>query len=157
NFFLVGMFEQWKNAKDQPALLQADRALAYAQMVNGMARAEFLAQAHEALGRNKLDVASRLFGQAKEVDPSDVEAEGGWKVVQKLKEGKLTLEQLHQQFNPRERTGVRIEKSNETASGRGEFQARRERIDRLLAQADDKPKADDKPAPGGADQALDPK
>src|SRR5262249_28879587 len=30
NFFLVGSFEQWKNGKDQPALIRADRALAYA-------------------------------------------------------------------------------------------------------------------------------
>ena len=39
NFFLVGMLEQWKNAKDQPALMQADRALAYAQEINQLARA----------------------------------------------------------------------------------------------------------------------
>src|SRR5438105_1065108 len=30
NFFLVSMVEQWKSAKDQPALIRADRALAFA-------------------------------------------------------------------------------------------------------------------------------
>src|SRR5204863_9975428 len=40
NFFLVGMVNQWKDAQDQPALMQADRALAFAQEMNQIARAE---------------------------------------------------------------------------------------------------------------------
>ncbi|HEY7154941.1 MAG TPA: vWA domain-containing protein, partial [Gemmataceae bacterium] len=45
NFFLVNMVEQWKAAKDRPALLQADRALAFAYQRNQMARADLVAQA----------------------------------------------------------------------------------------------------------------
>ena len=68
NFFLVGMFEQWKKDKDQPALMQADHALAFAHDISELARTEFLAQAEEALVRDKLDVAEQLYGQAKELD-----------------------------------------------------------------------------------------
>ena len=49
NFFLVSMLEQWKKAKDQPALMRADRALAYAQEINQLARDELLGQAQMAL------------------------------------------------------------------------------------------------------------
>jgi hypothetical protein len=142
NFFLVGMFEQWKNAKDQPALMQADRALAFAQEVNQMARAELLAQAHEALTRDKLDAAGKLFAQAKQLDPADVEAEGGLKVVQKLRDGKLTRDQLRRQFAHRDGIGLRLEKD-----ASGNVQVRKERLDKLLAQAkpDD---AADKAPPG---------
>jgi tetratricopeptide (TPR) repeat protein len=105
NFFLVGMFEQWKNAKDQPALTQADRALAYAEAANNLARTEFLAQAHEALVHKKFDAAAKLFKQAKDLDPNDVEADAGLKAVQKLKEGRLTLEQLRRQPDRKEESG----------------------------------------------------
>jgi tetratricopeptide (TPR) repeat protein len=127
NFFLVGMFEQWKNAKDRPALLQADRALAYAHDANEFARAEFLAQAYEALSQDKMEAASKLFRQAKELDPSSAEAEGGLQLVKKLREGKVTKEQLRQQFSAQDRKESQSEKTN-----------------RLLAQADEK-KADEKP------------
>ncbi len=133
NFFLVGMFEQWKNAKDQPALTQADRALAYAEMVNTIARTEFLAQAHEALAHKKFDVAAKLFGQVKELDPSDVEADAGAKVAEKMKDGKLTLEQMRKQQSSKD--------SKDKASNKD--------LVVRLAQ-------DDKPAPG-LDQPVDPK
>ena len=135
NFFLVGMFEQWRNAKDQPALMQADRALAYAQEINQLARAELLAQAEEALGRDKLDAAAKLFAQAKELDPYDVEAEGGLKVVQKLRDGQISKDELRRQFTQRDGMGIRFEKSDD-ANGKSGVQMRRDRLDRLLAQAE---------------------
>src|SRR6516164_2187181 len=156
NFFLVGMFEQWKNAKEQPAIMHSDRILAYAHDVNQFARAEYIAQAHEALTQNKLEAAARMFGQAKELDPNDIEADAGIKVVQKIREGKLTREQLREQFTQRDRTVVKFE-TRKSESGKNEVQIRKERI-QLLAQ-DDKPKAEEKaPASGNTpDPAIDPK
>ncbi len=151
NFFLVGMFDQWKNAKDQPALMQADRALSYAYELNQFARAEFLAQAHAALANNKLDVAAKLFRQAKEVDPTDVEADGGLKVVQMMREGRLTREQLRRQLADEHRVGARLEKVKNGATGRSEIQVRKDRIDRLIAQAQPKTRPDEvvpPPQPG---------
>jgi tetratricopeptide (TPR) repeat protein len=85
NFFLVGIVEQWKNGKDQPALTRADRALAYAYEQANLARAEILAQAEWALGEKNFEAAKDLFDQAKKLDPQDVEAEAGLRIVQKLK------------------------------------------------------------------------
>src|SRR5205823_11379219 len=96
NFFLAGMVDQWKNAKDQPALMRADRALAYAQELNELARDELLGQAQMALMLDKLDAAERLFEQAKKVDRHDVEADGGIQVVRMLRDGKVTKEQLRE-------------------------------------------------------------
>jgi hypothetical protein len=45
NFFLMGIYDQWKTAKDQPAIMQADRTLAYAFELNRTACEELLAQA----------------------------------------------------------------------------------------------------------------
>ena len=146
NFFLVGMFDQWKNAKDQPALMQADRALSYAYELNQFARAEFLAQAHAALANNKLDVATKLFGQAKEVDPTDVEADGGLKVVQMMREGRITREQLRKQLADDHRIGAKLEKVKD-GSGHTEIQVRKDRMDRLIAQAQPKPRTEEGVAP----------
>jgi tetratricopeptide (TPR) repeat protein len=138
NFFLVGMVEQWKTAKDQPALMQGDRALAFAFEMNQMARAELLAQAEEALARDKLDAAGRLFNQVQHLDPNDPEAKGGLKLVMKLREGKVTKDQLRQQFARREGMGLKIEKSTDP-SGKEGVKVLRDRIDKLLAQAEKTP------------------
>jgi hypothetical protein len=157
NFFLVGMFEQWKKAKDQPALMRADRALAFAHDISELARTEFLAQAEEALVRDRLDVAKKLYGQAKELDPSDAEADGGLKLVQKLQEGKITKEQLRKEFAQKERVGLKIEKTQDKA-GRPSFEVRRERMENLLALAEQAPKPDAQApeAKADKDQAVDP-
>jgi hypothetical protein len=155
NFFLVSLVSQWKNAKEQPALMQADRALAYAEEMNILARTEFLAQAEMALAQNQLGAASKLYGQAKELDPSDPEAAAGVKVVEKLRDGKLTREQLRQQFDNRAGMGTIFEKD---PANSGTVKVRR--IDRLqlLAQADEKPAAADKAAPvNPATPPVDPK
>jgi tetratricopeptide (TPR) repeat protein len=136
NFFLVGMVEQWKNAKEEPALMQADRALAFAQEINQLARVELLAQAETALAADRLDAAAKLFAQAKNLDPSDAEADGGLKVVEKLREGKITKDQLRAQFGKRDGIGIRIEKA---ADGKGGVQIRKDRLDHLLAQAEQTP------------------
>jgi tetratricopeptide (TPR) repeat protein len=146
NFFLVGMVEQWKQAKDQPAIMQADRALAFANELNHMARAELLAQAEEALARDKFEAAAKLFGQAKDLDPYDAEAVGGLKVVDKIREGKLTKDQLREQFTKRDGTAIRIEKKT-GADGKESVEVRRDRLDKLLAQAEQNQQREPLPAP----------
>ena len=49
---------------------------------------------------DKFDAASRLFNQALELDPQDGEAKNGSKMVQKLRDGKLTLEQIRKEVQP---------------------------------------------------------
>ena len=49
---------------------------------------------------DKFDAASRLFNQALEIDPQDGEAKNGSKMVQKLRDGKLTLEQIRKEVQP---------------------------------------------------------
>jgi hypothetical protein len=98
NFFLVSMAEQWKHGKDQPALTRADRALAYAHQQSQLVRADLLAQAEWALGRDKLAAAETLFQQAKKLDPQDVEAEAGLKIVEKLRAGTIKKQELQAQL-----------------------------------------------------------
>lgn len=135
NFFLVSMLEQWKKAKDQPALMRADRALAYAQEINELARDELLGQAQMALMLDKVDAAGRLFEQARKVDPSDVEAAGGLKLVGMLKDGKVTKDQLRKQMDKREgNAGLLIEKTD-TSKTAGKAQFRRDSMKNLIGLA----------------------
>jgi len=97
NFFLVGMVNQWRNAKDAPALIRADRALAYAQEVNQLAREELMAQAEMALGKDKWEAAEKLFQEVQKLDPNDQEAKAGQDIARRLRDGTLTKEQLHEQ------------------------------------------------------------
>jgi hypothetical protein len=97
NFFLVGMVRQWRNAKDAPALIRADRALAYAMEVNHLAREELKTQAEMAMGKDKWDVAEKMFQEVQKLDPNDQEAKAGQDIARRLREGTLTKEQLHEQ------------------------------------------------------------
>src|SRR5262249_6672049 len=45
NFFLVSVYNQWKERKESPALAQADRLLSAAFMQNQLARADLLSKA----------------------------------------------------------------------------------------------------------------
>jgi hypothetical protein len=99
NFFLVSMVEQWKNSKDQPALNRADRTLAYAYQQSQLARTGLLDQAEWAMGQNQLEAAQRLFEQVKKLDPQDVEANAGLKLVDQLRVGTLTKDQLKAQLD----------------------------------------------------------
>ncbi|HXG09183.1 MAG TPA: VWA domain-containing protein [Gemmataceae bacterium] len=140
NFFLVGMISQWRQAKDEPALIRADRALAFALQQNQLARADLLTQANWALAQNKLDAAWRLYDQARQLDPHDVEAAAGLDVVRKLREGQLTREQIEKQLAPR--AGDQIKRISS---------------DRLLALARQEPPkepAPQPPAPPGAEDPL---
>src|SRR5262249_19762404 len=62
HYFLASILSQWQSAKDQPALIRADRALAYALEQNQLASTDLLAQGHWALQENRYDVAAALFG-----------------------------------------------------------------------------------------------
>jgi tetratricopeptide (TPR) repeat protein len=94
NFFLVNMIDQWKTQKDRPALLPADRALAYAFENNQLARADLLAQAEWALEKKKFDVAQRLYQQALKADPTSEVARAGLRFVEDVRSGKRTLDDL---------------------------------------------------------------
>jgi tetratricopeptide (TPR) repeat protein len=98
NFFLITMVAQWRQEKERPALVQADRALAFAYERNQMARADLLAKADWALEKDKLDVASRLFQQALDLDPNAVEAKNGLNIVEQLRDGKITKEKLQERI-----------------------------------------------------------
>ncbi|HKB36789.1 MAG TPA: hypothetical protein VKD72_10060, partial [Gemmataceae bacterium] len=74
NFFLATMLQQWRQRKDQPAILPGDRALASTQMHNVMAREELVAQAEWALEKNELAAAQRLYEQVTQLDPDSVDA-----------------------------------------------------------------------------------
>lgn len=100
NYFLLQVVQQWKNVKDTPALIQADRALAFAAEQNQVAVSDLKDKAQWAMREDKFDAASRLFNQALEIDPQDGEAKNGSKMVQKLRDGKLTLEQIRKEVQP---------------------------------------------------------
>jgi len=100
NYFLLQVVQQWKNVKETPALIQADRALAFAAEQNQVAVSDLKEKAEWALREDKFDAASRLFNQALEIDPQDGEAKNGSKLVQKLRDGKLTLEQIRKEVQP---------------------------------------------------------
>ena len=93
-FFLTSMYEQWKNAREVPALLRADRSLIFAYQRVQILRTEILAQAHLALAQDKFDEAGWLFQQAHQLDPTDTEAAAGAKLAQKLKAGQVKKEQV---------------------------------------------------------------
>jgi tetratricopeptide (TPR) repeat protein len=99
NFFLVSMIEQWKNGKDQPALNRADRTLAYAYQQGQLARTGLLDQAEWAMGQNHFEAAQRLFEQVKKLDPQDVEAGAGLKMIEKVRSGAVTKEQFKAQLD----------------------------------------------------------
>jgi hypothetical protein len=103
NFFLASMYKQWRERKDRPAMMQADRALAFAADQNQMARADLLAKAAWALDQNKFDPAWRLFKEAEALDPNCKEAKAGLDLVQKLRDGKIDREQLKKEFQPDEK------------------------------------------------------
>ncbi|MHB1425055.1 MAG: hypothetical protein ACYC3I_17935 [Gemmataceae bacterium] len=98
NYFLVNMLDQWKTRKDRPALIQADRSLAYAFENNQLTRADLIAQADWALEKKKFDAAQRLYQQALKADPTSEPAKAGLKMVEDLRSGKKTLEDVKSWF-----------------------------------------------------------
>jgi hypothetical protein len=119
NYFLIGLVAQWSKAKDQPALIRADRALVFAFEQNRLAREEALALAQMALKDNELDAAKQMFARAKKIDPKSLEADAGLQMVARMKDGRLTRKQLLDELDKPGRKVVLIEKKN------GKVQARR--------------------------------
>jgi hypothetical protein len=75
NYFLVSMVDQWAKAKDYPAVLRADRALAFAYEQTRLQHQEYLDSAQMALEEGKFDFAGRVFAQARQLSPHDGQAE----------------------------------------------------------------------------------
>ena len=102
NYFLVNVAGQWQSAKDRPALLPADRTLASAATQLDLAREDLLAKAYWALQEEQVDASFKLFQQTLKLDPHSVEAEAGLDIVAKIRDGKLTKEQLFQELKQHE-------------------------------------------------------
>src|SRR5262249_50803471 len=99
NYFLISMVSQWKNAKSEPAMIRADRALALAfeqtrlEWLDRLAGAQLAMDAAwsaDGLDKGKLRAARQLFEEARQLKPHDKEAEAGIKIVRRLEDGKLT-------------------------------------------------------------------
>jgi len=106
NFFLVNIANQWREHKDRPALLQADRTLAFAYDQNQMAGSKLIADADWAMEEKKYEHAYRLYQQALKVDPHNGEAKAGVNLVEQLRDGKVTPEQLRENIKPRDGENV---------------------------------------------------
>jgi len=102
---------QWKAARDRPSLLQADRALAFSYKQNQLAVEDLIAKAELALEQNKLDASRILFEQAQTLDPHSAEANGGLLLVNDMRAGKKTRQQLLAEVrkNIAKRTLTRLE------------------------------------------------
>src|SRR5262249_31608266 len=98
NYFLINMARQWKNAKNQPALLRGDRALGIAYEQTRIKHENKLEEGWMAIDKKNFDAALRLFEEARQIKPHDKGADTGIKVVSRLRDGSLTLEALKKQL-----------------------------------------------------------
>src|SRR5439155_7106513 len=98
NYFLVGMVDQWAKAKDFPAVLAGDRALAIAYEQTRLQHLELLENAQFALQDNKLDAAGKLFQQARQLAPHDGQADAGINIVKRLKDGTLDKNKIRKEL-----------------------------------------------------------
>jgi hypothetical protein len=149
NFFLVSLVQQWRTAKDQAAIIRADRALAHAYEQNMLAIRDLVAQGEMAIHEKKLEHADRLFDQALQLDPVDAEARAGKNVVEKMKDGTLTQKDVEKQLRQAEGKVARVEKDERTGA-----KAKTTRID-LVALAQQQPPPP--PQPGQEDLLRDQK
>ena len=140
NFFLANVIAQWREHKDRPALLQADRTLAYACDENQMARSKLLADADWALESEKYEHAHRLYAQALKVDPNSGEAKAGMKLVDDLRTGKITPDKLREQFK-----AAGSDKMTEIVKGMKGREKQVDRIVMLLGQPADGKQPEKKP------------
>lgn len=139
NFFLSSLVEQWKSAKDRPAMLRGDRTLALAYGQTKLNRDELLLTAQLAIKDLKLEEAARAFEQVKIMAPHDTEPDAGLRVVQRIKAGKLSPDAMKQIME--KRTGAELKKG----------QWHQGAIVQLDLK-DDKPNVGNVPAPGGQDR-----
>src|SRR5262249_28978850 len=107
---------QWRNAKDQAALIRGDRALAHSYEQNMLALRELVAQGQLAIEDKKLDQAERLFNEGLQLNPSDPEAKAGIQVIEKLRDGRLKREDLEAQLREAEANAVRIDKEDKAGA-----------------------------------------
>ncbi len=94
NFFLTQVVGQWRDRKDRPAILQGDRALAFAFEQNRLAMEDTLARGELALRNGRPDAAAKLFRQASQLDPFSDEAKAGIKLSDDLTQGRVKAEEL---------------------------------------------------------------
>jgi hypothetical protein len=142
NYFIHAIVEQWRAApaKDAPAILAADRALALGAQQFQLFREEFLSQAVFAINGDKIDHAEKLYLAAAKIDPANLEVEQGLKVIERLRKGDLTRAKMKAQLTDN------LKQSEKVA---------REKL-AVLAQAEPPPAggaAVPAPAPGGLQQA----
>jgi hypothetical protein len=110
NFFLVSILNQWQNAREQPALVRADRALVFAYEQNRLQREDLLLGAQLAMQNNELDAAAALYERVQKLSPTDPDAAAGMKVLANLREGKITRESLRKRLDEMQRDLLRVEK-----------------------------------------------
>jgi hypothetical protein len=101
NYFMVSMIDQWSKARDYPAVLRADRALACTFEQTRLQHMEYLESAQLALEDYKIEAAGRLFQQARQLAPHDAQADAGIKIVDRLKDGSLTKDMIRKQLDKR--------------------------------------------------------
>lgn len=94
NFFLGRMVAEWRDSKEAPAMVQADRALALASAQGRLDREETLAKGNFALSVGRAEAAARFFTQARKIDPSNLEAAQGLKLADKVIDGSVSRDQL---------------------------------------------------------------
>ena len=119
HFFLSAMLDQWMSAgsKDAPVILAADRALAMAGEQFRLFRDEFVELGMKAISADRFDHAEKLFQAAVKIDPSNVEAIAGTKVVAQLRSGATTKEKLKERVNRNEKVGRALISLQEPAPG----------------------------------------
>ncbi len=146
NFFLGTIVRQWSEStlKEAPSALRADRALALAFEQSRLTRDEYLSQAQWALGANRFETAKNLSVAATKLDPNDPEVKALNRVVDKIDNGKMTLEQLKAATG--NNIGMQVQKQAD-----GTLAYVRVNLDEVAK--DDAPK-DPSPAPGGNPQDL---
>jgi hypothetical protein len=144
NYFLTGMLSQWSKAsnKGAPALIRADRALAYAYQQTKFTHDEYMTQAHWALSEERIEAAEKLFALASQVDPHDKQAVDGLAVVQRLKDHELSRERLKSEVEAaKDRAAQKV--------AQGQIEQADDRIDLqklLMVKAD----SEQQPPAGGA-------
>jgi tetratricopeptide (TPR) repeat protein len=112
NFFLISLIRQWQGAKEQPALIRADRALAFAYEENRIAREDLLGSAHLAMKQRNLEAAAQLYEKALQLAPQNREAIECLKLVEGLKSGKINWQKILDQFDDAKRKAVKLDSKN---------------------------------------------
>ena len=110
NYFLARMIHQWDNAPTQPALIRANRALAFAYENTRLYHGELLLNAQIALEKNEVLAALHLYEDARALDPHDAEAGAGIKICANLQSGKLTRAMIKAQLAKAGRNVDKLEK-----------------------------------------------